>query len=173
MSTSLGQRTVGHSAALCALLLSSVGCAGDTKPASAAPAEDEGPEPVAVTVFTDKVELFMEYPRLLPGLEARFLAHVTVLATGEPVRTGLERTAAGRWARAGGDRRRPEHPRPATPRPFGLEAASAPPARLRASLKQEQAARGFERRLDPRFPAGHVQRRQLERRPSWRVAFVA
>ncbi|MDP6540722.1 MAG: efflux RND transporter periplasmic adaptor subunit, partial [Planctomycetota bacterium] len=46
------------------------------------------PEPVAVTVFTEKVELFMEYPRLVPGLEARFLAHVTVLATGEPVRTG-------------------------------------------------------------------------------------
>jgi len=30
----------------------------------------------------------MEYPRLVPGLEARFLAHVTVLATGEPVRSG-------------------------------------------------------------------------------------
>lgn len=30
----------------------------------------------------------MEYPRLIPGLEARFLAHVTVLATGEPVRSG-------------------------------------------------------------------------------------
>ncbi|MBC8451332.1 MAG: efflux RND transporter periplasmic adaptor subunit [Planctomycetes bacterium] len=41
-----------------------------------------------MTVFTDKVELFMEYPRLVPGLEARFLAHVTVLATGEPVRSG-------------------------------------------------------------------------------------
>jgi hypothetical protein len=51
-------------------------------------AEAAEPEPVAVTVFTEKVGLFMEYPRLVPGLEARFLAHVTVLATGEPVRTG-------------------------------------------------------------------------------------
>lgn len=46
------------------------------------------PEPVAITVFTDKVELFMEYPRLIPGHKARFLAHVTVSATGEPVRSG-------------------------------------------------------------------------------------
>ena len=49
---------------------------------------DDGPEPVSVTVFTEKVELFMEYPRLVRGREARFLAHVTVLATGEPVRSG-------------------------------------------------------------------------------------
>lgn len=85
----LGQRTAGHAAALCPLLLLVAGCAPDTnQTASAAQAEDEAPEPVAVTVFTDKVELFMEYPRLVPGLEVRFLAHVTVLATGEPVRSG-------------------------------------------------------------------------------------
>lgn len=66
-------------------------CAHDptAEPRSAnAPEEDEDPEPVAVTVFTDTVELFMEYPRLVPGQEGRFLAHVTVLATGEPVRSG-------------------------------------------------------------------------------------
>ncbi len=51
-------------------------------------AADAGVEPVSVTVFTDDVELFMEYPRLIRGREARFLAHVTVLATGEPVRSG-------------------------------------------------------------------------------------
>ena len=85
----LDHRTGGHSAALCAPLLVAAGCAPDTnQTVSAALAEDEGPEPVVVTVFTDKVELFMEYPRLVPGLEARFLAHVTVLATGEPVRDG-------------------------------------------------------------------------------------
>ncbi|MBI4882415.1 MAG: efflux RND transporter periplasmic adaptor subunit [Planctomycetes bacterium] len=84
----MGQGTVGHSAALCALLVVTAGCAPDTTTVPAAQAEDEGPEPVAVTVFTDKVELFMEYPRLVPGLEAHFLAHVTVLETGEPVRSG-------------------------------------------------------------------------------------
>lgn len=49
---------------------------------------DEGPEPVAVTMFTPKVLLFMEYPQLVKGDKAEFLAHVTVLATGEPVRSG-------------------------------------------------------------------------------------
>lgn len=50
---------------------------------------DEAPEPVVVTLFTAKVELFMEYPRLVKGKTADFLAHFSVLATGEPVRTGV------------------------------------------------------------------------------------
>lgn len=50
--------------------------------------EAEGPVPVVVTLFTPKVELFMEYPQLVKGREAEFLAHLSVLATGEPVRTG-------------------------------------------------------------------------------------
>ena len=64
-------------------------------------AADGGLEPVSVTVFTDEVELFMEYPRLIRGREARFLAHITVLATGEPVRSGavtLEATGPDRTA---------------------------------------------------------------------------
>lgn len=50
--------------------------------------EAEGPEPVVVTLFTPKVELFMEYPQLVKGEKAEFLAHLSVLATGEPVRRG-------------------------------------------------------------------------------------
>jgi len=49
---------------------------------------EEGPEPVVVTMFTPKVLLFMEYPQLVVGEQAEFLAHVTVLANGEPVRSG-------------------------------------------------------------------------------------
>jgi RND family efflux transporter MFP subunit len=48
----------------------------------------EGPDPISVTLFTSKVQLFMEYPHLVKGMDAEFLAHVTVLATGEPVRSG-------------------------------------------------------------------------------------
>ncbi len=48
----------------------------------------EGPEPVVVTLFTPQLELFMEYPQLVGGEQAEFLAHFSVLATGEPVRTG-------------------------------------------------------------------------------------
>ena len=45
-------------------------------------------DPIVVTYFTDKVQLFMEYPHLVQGKRARFLAHVTVLETGEPVKSG-------------------------------------------------------------------------------------
>jgi membrane fusion protein, heavy metal efflux system len=84
------QSMIGHSNKLCALLfMLSVSCGPSTKPSViASQAEDESPEPVAITVFTDQVELFMEYPRLVPGRSARFLAHLTVLSTGEPVRSG-------------------------------------------------------------------------------------
>ncbi len=49
---------------------------------------DEGPEPVSVTLFASKVLLFMEYPQLVRGEPAEFLAHFTVLETGDPVRAG-------------------------------------------------------------------------------------
>ncbi len=81
-----------HCASLCALLFSIAACSPSAPHAHAAtqanPAEPAEPDPVAVTVFTDEVQLFMEFPRLLPGLEARFLAHLTVLADGAPVRSG-------------------------------------------------------------------------------------
>ena len=50
--------------------------------------EEADLEPIVVTHFSEKVQLFMEYPPLVRGKRARFLAHVTVLATGEPVRSG-------------------------------------------------------------------------------------
>ncbi len=59
-------------------------------PDSAAAAEDAAPalEPASKTVFGERLLLFMEYPHLVRGVPARFLAHLTVLATGEPVRAG-------------------------------------------------------------------------------------
>lgn len=85
----LNQSNVGHSLALATTLLIVGGCSPAPGQTAHAPhAQIEEPEPVAITVFTEKAQLFMEYPRLVPGLEARFLAHVTVLATGEPVRSG-------------------------------------------------------------------------------------
>ncbi len=60
----------------------------DTHEADHGHGEEEGPDPISVTLFTSKVLLFMEYPHLATGMHAEFLAHVTVLATGEPVRSG-------------------------------------------------------------------------------------
>ena len=52
------------------------------------PGGEEGLEPISVTLFTSKVLLFMEYPHLVQGEQADFLAHFSVLSTGEPVRSG-------------------------------------------------------------------------------------
>lgn len=52
-----------------------------------APKEQE-PTAVAVTIWTDKMELFMEYPPLVAGQEASFHIHLTDLATFAPLREG-------------------------------------------------------------------------------------
>ncbi len=45
-------------------------------------------DPISITLFTDKVQLFMEYPHLVKGEPAKFLAHITVMETGEPIQSG-------------------------------------------------------------------------------------
>lgn len=67
------------------LLACSPGC--HPRPLAAAEGEHEH-DPTSVTVFGERLLLFMEYPHLVRGDEARFLVHLTVLATGEPVRAG-------------------------------------------------------------------------------------
>lgn len=42
----------------------------------------------SVTVWSERTELFMEYPPLVVGKETRFAAHVTVDANGKPVTAG-------------------------------------------------------------------------------------
>lgn len=83
------RRFVGPIAVFVSLLVFTVGCVSDSEDPGA-PLGSSGQElnPVTVTAFTDEVELFLEYPRLLPGKDARFLVHLTVLADGAPVRSG-------------------------------------------------------------------------------------
>ncbi len=54
----------------------------------ASPSQPAALEPESKTVFGERALLFMEFPPLVRGTPARFLAHFTVLATGEPVRSG-------------------------------------------------------------------------------------
>jgi len=63
---------------------------GGCKPAQSGEsgAAHADPEPTSVTVFGERALLFLEYPHLVRGVEARFLAHLSVLVDGEPVRTG-------------------------------------------------------------------------------------
>lgn len=56
--------------------------------ATHAPHDSEELEPNSITQFTEQALLFVEFPPLIKGEAATFLAHFSVLATGEPVRSG-------------------------------------------------------------------------------------
>ncbi len=83
-------------AGLAAAVVAGSGCDRASNPGSdahAVPAPSQGGadaelEPQSLTLFTPKVELFMEYPTLVAGEPAKFVSHFTVLETGEPVRSG-------------------------------------------------------------------------------------
>ena len=76
----------------CRLLLSSLlltsSCAPSTRAQEHEHEHATELEPVSVTVFGERTLLFMEHPPLVRGEPARVLAHLSVLATGEPVRSG-------------------------------------------------------------------------------------
>jgi RND family efflux transporter MFP subunit len=68
------------------VMLGSSACVSDVPPAAAPPADDD--PTIAVTSWTDRTELFMEYPALVAGEQARFAIHLTNLADFSPVREG-------------------------------------------------------------------------------------
>jgi hypothetical protein len=56
-------------------------------PPPAPPVADDPPA-IAVTIWTDRSELFMEYPPLVAGADARFAIHLTDLSNFQPLREG-------------------------------------------------------------------------------------
>lgn len=60
-------------------------CRSSPPPQTAAPAE---PPAVAVTIWSERTELFMEYPPLVAGQDARFAVHLTDLSNFAPLREG-------------------------------------------------------------------------------------
>ncbi len=72
---------------LCSILLLSVaagGCSRSSVPA----AVPEEPRPLSVTRWTDKTELFAEYPPLVVGGTSRFAIHLTRLDSFKPLTEG-------------------------------------------------------------------------------------
>jgi RND family efflux transporter MFP subunit len=63
---------------LCSMLVMSVAAAGCSRSAAPAAAPEE-PEALSVTRWTDKTELFAEYPSLVVGGTSRFAIHLTRL----------------------------------------------------------------------------------------------
>jgi len=87
---------VKRSSILAGLILLLVGCNNSSPPAQTA----EEPEAIAVTGWTEKTELFMEYPPLVAGQNARFAVHLTDLRSFKALTEGRVtvelRAASGR-----------------------------------------------------------------------------
>jgi membrane fusion protein, heavy metal efflux system len=77
--------TIGTLAITFALALA-IGCSRQRTPA--ADREVEEPEPLSVTRWTDKTELFAEYPPLAAGQTSRFAIHLTRLDTFKALTDG-------------------------------------------------------------------------------------
>ncbi|KAF0153849.1 MAG: RND family efflux transporter MFP subunit [Elusimicrobia bacterium] len=75
-------------AALLAAALTLSGCHGHDTPGHADHAEPSAEAAFALTRWTDRTELFMEYKPLVAGREASFAAHLTELGGFKPVRSG-------------------------------------------------------------------------------------
>ena len=72
---------------LCSLLVLGMVTAGCNRSAAPANAPEE-PEPLSVTRWTDRTELFAEYPPLAVGATARFAIHLTRLDTFKALTEG-------------------------------------------------------------------------------------
>jgi cobalt-zinc-cadmium efflux system membrane fusion protein len=73
---------------LCSLALLGFIASGCSRAAQPATAAAEEPEGLSVTRWTQKTELFAEYPRLAVGETSRFAIHLTRLDTFKPVTAG-------------------------------------------------------------------------------------
>jgi cobalt-zinc-cadmium efflux system membrane fusion protein len=66
-------------------VISVASCRRDADPA---PQPDEGPDPLSVTRWTERTELFAEYPSLVVGQTSRFAIHLTTLEPFKAVTEG-------------------------------------------------------------------------------------
>ncbi len=70
------------------VLLTVVSFASCRRGAEPTPPPDDGPEPLSVTRWTGRTELFAEYPSLVAGQTSRFAIHLTTLSPFEAVTEG-------------------------------------------------------------------------------------
>src|SRR6185436_15915916 len=110
-------------------LVASVACTPQTKPAEAdRPTLD-------VTDWTDKTELFMEYPPLVAGKTALFAVHLTHMHDFKPVTVGQAKVEF--TPEAGGQPIALVGPKPSRPGAFRVEGAAPAAGRYRWALLLE------------------------------------
>jgi len=116
------------------LLMVLAACDGGPAPGSSAAVE-----PVSVSHWTDKTELFLEYPPLVAGSVSRFSAHLTQLNGFKPLSEGRVtvelRSADGALETFGTDS-------PSRPGIFGLDVKPSRPGQWTLTVRYESAAWG-------------------------------
>src|SRR5947207_8002674 len=108
------------------LAVAAGGCSRNSDPAS------NEPPTLNVTHWTERTELYMEYPPLVAGHTALFAVHLTTLADFKPVTAGQARVeftpeGAGQPAALAG-------PQPSRPGAFRVEGAPPAAGRYRWAL---------------------------------------
>ena len=106
---------------------------GAAPPAALEAAEE--PAPVVVSRWTDRSELFVEFPPLVAGATSRFAIHFTDLATFEPLREGRATVRL-----SGGRVEEFEVDEPGRPGIFGVDVTPAVAGRARLELLLDAAA---------------------------------
>ena len=125
-------------------------CSG-TPEATDMQAEPEEPEPIAVTRWTDKSELFMEYPPLRAGETSRFAIHLTDLRTFRPL---IEGRAVVELAYGAGQTETFSEDGPSRPGIFGVNVTPTRTGSPAMTIRMESAAVDDEHRLGPVEVAG-------------------
>jgi membrane fusion protein, heavy metal efflux system len=121
---------------LCVAVLTSfvfTGC-GRQETAAQRAAEDELPT-LDVTHWTDRTELFMEYPPLVAGQPALFAIHLTKMADFKPVTAG--KASVEFTPESGGEAKALIGPQPTRPGAFRVEEPPPAPGRYRWALVLE------------------------------------
>lgn len=89
MIPSYRTKTRLHWSAVVVLVMLATSCAEQAAaPDSGSIGAEDAPAPVVLTLYADGAQLFLEYPQLVAGEEARFLAHVSLLEAGLPMTAG-------------------------------------------------------------------------------------
>jgi cobalt-zinc-cadmium efflux system membrane fusion protein len=154
------------------LLLAVVGMSACGRSAPSQRAEAETPT-LDVTHWTDKTELFMEYPPLVTGQSALFAVHLTKLDDFTPVDAG--QTKIEFTPEAGGAPKVLAGPKPSRPGAFRVEDVPPSPGRYRWALVLD--APGLSDRHDlgtiTVFPDVQAARADAEKHPADDAATIA
>lgn len=127
---------------------------GGTPESSPTEAEAEGPEPIAVTQWTARSEIFMEYPPLRVGETSRFAIHLTDLRTFQPLTEGR---AVVELAYGGGAPETFTEEGPSRPGIFGVNVTPTRAGSPLMTIQVHSQAVEDEHRLGPVEVAGGVE----------------